>query len=352
MKNKDFTFLTKKQLADNKIDIIKKRGTKAAITDFSILLGGYANYGWHIGNDPSLEGWVCSYWTKTSDGVGGTHIVSLNGDISCNCVNSRTIGARLVLPFSSNIPTNKMGIGPKIAKDGILEVEYGYYPQQAVSKSLQKRLERAYKDGNIKETGNKYTIDSRKHNEYDELFSKRELEEFEFEEHRYVRIEANFGKKKYTLSNGENYDYGDIVWVEVSPIKWLVDEKEKIMLSDKILFAGVQFKHTNDYDGNFEETDIKRFMDNYFSKEITAGISYEIEGDENRIISVLEKENEKLKQELEQKKQNYERYKNAVEEHERLKKEIADVNSKIANLESNLTAEETKHNEVKNDRHK
>ena len=38
----DFTFLTEEQCFGNdKLDILKKRGTQAAITDFSILLGGY-----------------------------------------------------------------------------------------------------------------------------------------------------------------------------------------------------------------------------------------------------------------------------------------------------------------------
>ena len=38
----DFTFLTEEQcFSDDKLDILKKRGTKAEITDFSILLGGW-----------------------------------------------------------------------------------------------------------------------------------------------------------------------------------------------------------------------------------------------------------------------------------------------------------------------
>ena len=37
----------------------------------------------------------------------------------------------------------------KRAKDGVLEVEYGYYPQKAVSRDMQERLERAYRSGNI-----------------------------------------------------------------------------------------------------------------------------------------------------------------------------------------------------------
>ena len=311
MGNKDFTFLTGKQLSDNKIDIIKKRGRKAAITDFSILLGGYVS-DTYIDNDTSLEGRAGFYWTKTSGGFNNSVRLVYYRDLNSNFVNLRYYGARPALPFSSisNIPTNGVSRGAKKSKDGILEVEYGYYPQKTVSKSLQTRLEQAYKDGNIKETGNKYTTDSRRHDEYEETFSKRELEEFEFEGHRYVRAEANLSDEDCTLSNGENYNYGDIVWVEVSPVKWLVDENEKIMLSDKILFAGIQFNNAETYDGNFEETDIKRFMDNYFSKEITAGIGYEIEEDtsefkedETSIVSDLKKENENLKQELEQTKQ-------------------------------------------------
>ena len=38
----NFTFLTQEQcFGSDKLDILKKRGTKAAITDFSVLLGGW-----------------------------------------------------------------------------------------------------------------------------------------------------------------------------------------------------------------------------------------------------------------------------------------------------------------------
>ena len=45
----DFTFLTEEQIfGSNQIDVIRKRGTKAAITDFSILLGAYVSELMHI----------------------------------------------------------------------------------------------------------------------------------------------------------------------------------------------------------------------------------------------------------------------------------------------------------------
>ena len=64
----DFTFLTEEQyFGSDKLDIIKKRGTQAAITDFSVLLGGWFS-DYHIDNDSSLEGRTGGYWTKSDNG--------------------------------------------------------------------------------------------------------------------------------------------------------------------------------------------------------------------------------------------------------------------------------------------
>ena len=71
----DFTFLTEEQcFGDDKLDILEKRGTKAAITDFSILLGAYVS-DYHIDNDSSLEGRTGYYWTKSDDGDNDARVV-------------------------------------------------------------------------------------------------------------------------------------------------------------------------------------------------------------------------------------------------------------------------------------
>ena len=66
------TFLTQEQCFESdKLDILEKRGTKAAITDFSILLGGWVDRDsdyWHIDSDSSLEGRTGYYWTRSDDG--------------------------------------------------------------------------------------------------------------------------------------------------------------------------------------------------------------------------------------------------------------------------------------------
>ena len=265
----NFTFLTKEQcFGSDKLDILKKRGTKAAITDFSVLLGGWVSSE-HIENDSSLEGRTGHYWTKSDDGDNDARVVDFFGNRNGIDVRRRLGGARPALPFSvvSLIPTN--GESGKRAKDGVLEVEYGYYPQKAVSRDMQEILEKAYKSITISKTRNSYTTDSRR---YDEKFAPKQHEEYEYNGKRYVRVEANFSygsNEELTLSNGENYRDGDNVWVEVIPVKWLVDEKEKIMITEKLIFAGVQFNHTRDYHTkDFDKTDIKTFMDKYLSRDL------------------------------------------------------------------------------------
>lgn len=266
----NFTFLTQEQCFKNdKLDIFEKRGTKAAITDFSVLLGGWV---WeHAENDSSLEGRTGCYWTKSDDGDTNARVVEDNGSSCRRNVQKRYIGARPALLFSSigSIPTN--GESGKRARDGILEVEYGYYPQKAVSKDMQERLEKAYRSGSISKTRNSYTTDSIAYNEYDTSFQPQTHQEYEYNGKRYVRVEANsyYDGGDLTLSNGEQYRDGDNVWVEVQPVKWLVDEKEKVMLTDKLIFSGVQFNHTRDYHTrDFDKTDIKTFMDRYLSRDL------------------------------------------------------------------------------------
>lgn len=271
----NLTFLTQEQCFESdKLDILKKRGTKAAITDFSILLGGYVSNDYHIDSDDSLEGRTGYYWTRSDDGDSNARAVRTIGRRDSLIVNARRGGARPALPFSSisSIPTNGVSGAPKRARDGVLEVEYGYYPQKAVSRDLQQKLERAFQIRRLSITGKKYTTDSRKYNEYDDEFSPKQYDEFELDGKRYVRVQANscFNGDEFKLSNGESYRDGDPVWVEVAPVKWLVDERAKMMLADKLIFAGVQFKHTREYyhTRDFDKTDIKTFMDRYLAKEL------------------------------------------------------------------------------------
>ena len=88
------------------------------------------------------------------------------------------------------------------------------------------------------------------------------IDEYEYKGKRYVKM-FSYKIKMYNvrkLSNKKIYKPTDIVWIEVEPVKWLVDEKNGIMLSEKLLFSGVRF------------FDIKMYMDKYFSKDLCQGV--------------------------------------------------------------------------------
>ena len=97
----NFTFLTEEQyFGDDKLDILERRGTKAAITDFSVLLGGWVSSE-HVENDSSLEGRTGYYWTKSDDGDNDARVVDVFGYSHYYYVIRRNVGARPALPFSS-----------------------------------------------------------------------------------------------------------------------------------------------------------------------------------------------------------------------------------------------------------
>lgn len=156
---------------------------------------------------------------------------------------------------------------------------------------MQKKLESQLNNGRLKKTGNSYTTDSMTSWDYSDEFEAQRHEEYEYKGKRYIRVGANFyddfadrdegelPDKVFTLSNKGKYRDYAYVWVEVEPIKWLVSEKDKMMITEKLVFAGVQFRReirvreslyeNKDYfTEEFEETDIKKFMDDFWSKDI------------------------------------------------------------------------------------
>jgi len=265
----DFDFLKEEQIfGDNQIDILKKYGTKCAITDFSILLGGCIDDNYHTNEgdtDRDRTGW---WWTRTNDGDGYVRVVYFDGTRSWDDVDIRNGGVRPVLPYSSisSIASNEVR-----GNFGIKEVEYGEYPQTIVDEPFSRELEANYKrETGIRKTGKTYTTDSVNFDEYDTSFEARNHEEFKYKGRKYIRIVGDYNGEDYKLSDGRKIVSGESYWVAVEPIKWLVDEKTNIALSKKIIFSGVQFQNSRDYKGDFNKTDIKQFMDNYFSKEIVS----------------------------------------------------------------------------------
>jgi len=271
----EFTFLTWDQIfGDAQLDILRNYGKKCAISDFSILLGGNSKMNW---------------WTKDAY-MGKVSIVNTYGKNYINYAFDRSCGSRPAAPYSS---ISKFISNKRIGIEGILEVEYGEYPQDIVSEELSRILENEFKLGNLKKTGKSYTTDSVSCQDLNTPFQARTHIEYEYNGKKYIRFIADSNSEGQVLSNGNVVKIiGDVCWIEVLPIKWLVDEKANIALSKKILFSGIQFSKSIEYDGDFYKTDIKEFMDKYFSKEIIPNVTREMT-DEKNIKELSEEEQKK-----------------------------------------------------------
>lgn len=267
MKKLNINIITEEQLY--KLDFIHKTGMKAAITDFSILLGGEITDAYFTNEGNELRHRTGWYWTDSAYGKHTTAIAPDGNPWSCP-LNYRKIGGRPTLRYSS-ISDNVIS---KVRRpDGILEIEYGEYPQWAASYDCQLELENAYKNKTIYELLNYITTDSRRYDEYDKEFQQIKHQIYEYRGKKYIKLKANQHKDSFKLSNGISYNRNDYVWVEISPIKWLVDEKKDIALSQNIIFAGIQHTHNKNSQESFNK-DIFHFIRYYLQDEIQIDAIY------------------------------------------------------------------------------
>ena len=280
-----FTLLSKNQVwGRKKLDILKKRGIKASTTDFSKILGALIFKETTDSSDYNVnaEKRTSTYWTRTRSKENGRFVYTVGKNASKDLVNVSSlevsIRPAIVIPETAEIPTN--GDKPKRAKDGVLEVEYGYYPQNVASNLKQRILTNLYKTGQLIYTGNYYSTLKTGHNTMNGFnYNIVNNSEYEYEGKRYVKIKANSNYyyrtgQARTLSNGESYgeNRDEYIWIEVEPVKWLVDEKERIMTTDKLVCSGIPFENYRDRGAvhieDFEKTFIKKFMDEHLSKEM------------------------------------------------------------------------------------
>ena len=274
--DKELTLLSEQEVwgvnGGRQLDVLEKYGTKSAITDLVILTGGYCedSCSYMAPDDNSLKGRTGWVYTRSSDGDGDVRGVDRDGSRYIDYSYKRYGAVRPALLSSfifSQISPNRVR-----GYNGTEEVEYGEYPQYAPDSDVQRRLENEYKNGNLRQTGRNYTFDKTEYDDYDQYFQPVTYEEYDYNGKRYIRIRANsdYGSNSFKLSNGESYRNGDYVWVEVSPVKWLIDDKTQTLVSKRGLLSGIRF-HTKDrsYNGDFSTTDMKEYLDKHMLRDLT-----------------------------------------------------------------------------------
>lgn len=274
--DKELTLLSEQEVwgvnGGRQLDVLEKYGTRSAITDLVILTGGYCedSCSYMAPDDNSLKGRTGWVYTRSSAGYGAVRGVYEDGSRSYKYRYRRNGAVRPALLSSfifSQISPNRVR-----GYNGTEEVEYGEYPQYAPDSDVQRRLENEYQRGNLRQTGRDYTFDKTEYDDYSQYFQPVTYEEYDYNGKKYIRIRANsdYGSNSFKLSNGESYRNGDYVWVEVSPVKWLVDDKTQTLVSKRGLLAGIRF-HTDDksYNGDFSTTDMKEYLDKHMLRDLT-----------------------------------------------------------------------------------
>lgn len=286
MNSQDLTLLSEGQIwgndSESQLEVIRKYGTKAAITDLCVLTGSYLceDTDYNIDEDKSLTGRTSWFWTRSDDGNNDVRTAEEDGIRHIKCRYKRHGAVRPALQSSvifSQISPNRVR-----GYNETEEVEYGEYPQNAADSRMQSILEAEYilkaeYNRGMNKTGRSYTFDSVKYDDYNTGFKPVTYEEYEYQGKEYIRIKANsvFGGKRFLLSNGVKYRNGDYVWVEVSPVKWLIDDRTGILISKKGLVSGIRFldKNTN-YKGDFDRTEMKEYLDRYMLRDLTQTVTF------------------------------------------------------------------------------
>ena len=246
----DYRLLSQEEVfGDAKTDVIKTTGAECAVSDFAVVSGAYIS-----------DGRTCMWFLSSSSDYGDVCAVDRDGSSRMADPDSRG-GMRPVMECA-----DISQIDCSTARDisGFEEVEYGEYPQSAADRELAGVLEQEFSEGRLIKTGKRYC------SQYDE---------FQHEGGKYIRA-LYIPEKTQQLSNGKKYSSGDIVWLKVSQLKWLYDAKAGLLISRTIPAAGLRFSHGKYYDGDFEKTDMCRYLNTTFADDIVPVVLRELTPEE------------------------------------------------------------------------
>ena len=216
----------------------------AKVTDYTLINEAICS------DDGEFHG---EYWTKDSHSSGGAVYCTPNWDeATVTYATEEWIGVRPILEGASISNFTK-------DEDDAHVTFYLEYPQDAAPGLLQQELEAAYIANILK--SEELPIN-------DTLTAEISINPnhivYYYKGKKYVREVV---KLETTLPNGETYEKGEIVWIEIKPIKWVRLDNNRL-LSDKILFTGVKFDVNNSYNGDFSKTLMHKYLNEYFLEDI------------------------------------------------------------------------------------
>ena len=174
-----------------------------------------------------------------------------------------TVGIRPVLELSDEL-FDHITQNAHIRNDGKPYIEFGLYPQRAngeVKKYCDKELRGRY--AVVHHTGKVICINDAKLGKKPKWVPH---PVYEFHDKKWIGVKAHFIKEhrrdSVCLIDRTEYSYGDYVWVELLPIDWYVDYEHKLLISKRVLLAGIRFSNDKEYTdkSKVENLNIYRFL--------------------------------------------------------------------------------------------
>ena len=287
MNDLELNLLSIEQIFKDEKYIFDIYGYNASNTDLSILTGAYVFLG------ITAHGW---YWTQTISGNNKIGCINNIGEMTPSSSSLRKGMIRPVLS-STELLTNGT-LKRETSTAGIDIVEFGEYPQYAAPSNMQQILEAQFHKGlihkGLKKTGNTYTFDDNKSPDYYYKFRPVTYDEYEYGGKKYIRIQARAydtcfelsnGNKYiriqahaydtcFELSNGNKYLNSNYVWVEVTPVKWIVDDKNKLLISTRGLVSGIRYAGNGAPDLKYSTSEMKEYLDKYMLHDLTQNMVF------------------------------------------------------------------------------
>lgn len=268
-KNIKITLLSSKDLfkkennliiSNNLTNIFKNIGIRSAASDLALINGSFAIDEEYVDCNQRLNNRSVSYYLK--DNYGSYNLlITLEGTISWADNNIYNVGIRPVLEFK-DFPIE---IFERLFNfNGSSYVYFGEYPQVVASnQQLLKYLVGADK---VYYTDREYRT---KIEWYSNMLSYVGYKEFEYNGEKYIKANVDIEDfYKVTLSNGQKYKKNDTVILKVVPILWLVDIKNKRLISNNIITSGIRFTNQKRTVEDFSNTEISNYLNTYLLEDM------------------------------------------------------------------------------------
>lgn len=268
-KNIKITLLSSKDLfkkennliiSNNLTNIFKNIGIRSAASDLALINGSFAIDEEYVDCNQRLNNRSVSYYLKNNYGSYNL-LITLEGTISWVDNNIYNVGIRPVLEFE-DFPIE---IFERLFNfNGSSYVYFGEYPQVVASnQQLLKYLVGANK---VYYTGKEYRT---KIEWYSNMLSYVGYKEFEYNGEKYIKANVDIEDfYKVTLSNGQKYKKNDTVILKVVPILWLVDIKNKRLISNNIITSGIRFTNQKRTVEDFSNTEISNYLNTYLLEDM------------------------------------------------------------------------------------